>query len=107
MLRDTVVASTILGVAVASIAGLFGYLAIGLGVAAGLVIGSANGFAIRALLGNGAPFVAASVMRLATLTALALLVAVAFGVSAWPVVLGVGGAQLVMAAVGMRHGMRA
>jgi hypothetical protein len=107
MLRDTVVASAILAVAVATTAGLFGYLSIGLGLAAGLVVGSANGFAIAALLGNGAPFVAASVMRLATLTALALLVALAFGVSAWPVVLGVGAAQLVMVAAGVRQGMRA
>jgi hypothetical protein len=107
MLRDTVVASAILGVAVAAIAGAFGYLTIGLGVAAGLAIGSANGFAIAALLGNGAPFVAASVMRLASLTALALLVAVAFGISAWPVALGVGAAQLVMVAAGVRQGMRA
>lgn len=107
MLRDTVVASAILGVAVATAAGLFGYLSIGVGVAAGLVVGSANGFAIAALLGNGAPFVAASVMRLATFTALALLVALAFGIAAWPVMLGVGAAQLVMVAVGVRHAMRA
>jgi hypothetical protein len=107
MLRDTVVASAILAVAVVAMAGLSGYLTIGLGVAAGLVVGSANGFAIAALLSNGAPFVAASVMRLATFTALALLVAVAFGIAAWPVVLGVGVAQLVMVAAGVRQGMRA
>jgi hypothetical protein len=46
-------------------------------------------------------------LRLATFSALALLVAVAFGISAWPVVIGVAGAQLVMVGAGVRQGMRA
>jgi hypothetical protein len=107
MLRDTVVASAVLAIAVTAVAGLLGNLSIGFGLAAGLMLGSANGYAIAALIGQDAPFLAGSMVRLATLTALALLVALVFGVSAWPVALGVGAAQLVMAGVGVRQGLRA
>jgi hypothetical protein len=107
MLRDTVVASAILAVAVGAVAALFGEVRIGLGLGAGLLLGSANGFAIAALLGQDAPFIAGSMLRLATLTVIALLVALVFGISAWPVVLGVGAAQLVMVGVGVRQGLRA
>jgi hypothetical protein len=107
MLRDTVVASAILAVAVATIAGLSGHLSLGLGLATGLVLGSTNGYAIEALLGHDAPFLAGSMLRLATLTSLALLVALVSGVALWPVMLGVGVAQIVMVAAGVRQGMRA
>jgi hypothetical protein len=107
MLRDTVVVSAILAVAVTTIAGLSGHLSLGLGLAIGLLLGSANGHAIVAMLGHSAPFLAGSMLRLATLTSLGLLVALALGVSAWPVMLGVGAAQLVMVAAGVRQGMRA
>ena len=107
MLRDTVVASAVLAIAVIAVAALLGNVAIGLGLAAGLLLGSANGYAIAVLLGQDTPFLVGSVLRLATLTAIALLVALVFGVSAWPVVLGVGAAQLVMAAAGVRQGLRA
>ena len=61
----------------------------------------------QALLGRDTPFLAASMFRLVTLSALGLLVAVAFGISAWPVMLGVAGAQLVMVGAGVRQGLRA
>jgi hypothetical protein len=107
MLRETVVASVILAIVATAIAGLSGHLAIGLGLAAGLVLGSANGYAIAALLGQGAPFLAGSMLRLVTLSSLALLVALVFGVAAWPVMLGIAAAQLVMVASGVRQGLRA
>ena len=106
MLRDTVIASAILAAAVLTIAAALGQLSIGLGLAIGLILGSGNGYAIAGLLGNDAPFVAGSMLRLATLTGLALLAALVLGVSAWPVALGVGGAQLVMVAAGVRQGLR-
>ena len=106
MLRDTVIASAILAAIVITIAAVLGQLSVGLGLAIGLMLGSANGYAIAGLLGNDAPFVAGSMLRLATLTGLALLVALVLGVSAWPVALGVGAAQLVMVASGIRQGMR-
>ena len=107
MLRDTVVASAILAVLVTTISAALGQLGIGAGLAIGLLLGSANGYAIAALLGQAAPFVAGSMLRLVTFTALAVLVAVVFGVSAWPVMLGVGAAQLVMVAAGVRQGLQA
>jgi hypothetical protein len=107
MLRDTVIASAILAALVAIFGVAFGQLSIGSGLAIGLLLGSANGYAIAGLLGQAAPFLAGSVLRLSTFTALGLLVALALGVSAWPVMLGVGAAQLVMVAAGVRQGLRA
>ena len=107
MLRETVIVSAVMALVATSIAGLLGQIGIGIGIAAGLILGSANGYAIDALLGRGAPFLAGSMLRLATFSALALLMAVAFGISAWPAVIGVAGAQLVMVGAGVRQGMRA
>ena len=106
MLRDTVIASAILAALVTVISAAFGQLTIGLGLAAGLLVGSANGYAIAGLLGQATPFLAGSMLRLVTLSGLALLVALVFGVSAWPVMLGVGAAQLVMVAASIRQGLR-
>ena len=107
MLRDTVIASAILAVLVVSMSAALGQPAIGVGLAAGLLLGSANGFAIAGLLGQSAPFLAGSMLRLVVFSALGLLLAIVLGVSAWPVMLGVGGAQLVMVAAGVRQGLRA
>jgi hypothetical protein len=107
MLRDTVIASAILAALVAAIGVATGHLSAGLGLAIGLLLGSANGYAIAGLLGQAAPFVAGSMLRLAIFTGLGLLVALVFGVSAWPVMLGVGAAQIVMVAAGVRQGLRA
>jgi hypothetical protein len=46
-------------------------------------------------------------LRLVTLSVLGLLVAVLFGISAWPVMIGIGVAQLVMVGAGVRQGLRA
>lgn len=107
MLRETVIASAILAVLVVAISAALGQPAIGVGLAVGLLLGTANGFAIAGLLGQGAPFLAGSMLRLVVFSALALLLAIVLGVSAWPVMLGVGGAQLVMVAAGVRQGLRA
>jgi hypothetical protein len=107
MLRETVIASAILALVATTIAALFGQITIGVGLAVGLVLGSANGYAIDALLGHAAPFLAASMLRLAAFSAMGLLLAVALGISAWPVMIGVAGAQLVMVGAGVRRGLRA
>ena len=107
MLRETVVVSAILALAVTTLAGIFGQLSLGVGLACGLLLGSANGYAIDALLGRATPFMAGSMLRLVTFSALALLLSVVFGVSAWPVMIGVAAAQLVMVAAGVRQGLRA
>ena len=107
LLRDSVIASAILALVVTTIAAVFGQIGIGVGVAVGLLLGSANGYAIQAFLGLDTPFLAASMFRLATLSVLGLLLAVVFGISAWPVMIGVAGAQLVMVGAGVRQGLRA
>ena len=107
MLRETVVVSAILALAVTTLAGIFGQLSLGVGLACGLLLGSANGYAIDALLGRATPFMAGSMLRLVTFSALALLLSVVFGVSAWPFMIGVAAAQLVMVAAGVRQGLRA
>jgi hypothetical protein len=107
MLRETVIASAILALVATTVAGIFGQLSIGVGLGAGLLLGSANGYAIDALLGRAASFLAASILRLAAFSALGLLLAVVAGISAWSVMIGVAGAQLVMVGAGMRQGLRA
>jgi len=107
MLRETVIASAILALIATTVGGIVGHVSIGLGLAAGLLLGSANGFAIDALLGNATPFLAASMLRLVTLSVLGLLASVLFGISAWPVMIGIGVAQLVMVGAGVRQGLRA
>jgi hypothetical protein len=106
MLRETVIASAVLALVATTIAAAFGQMSVGIGLAVGLLLGSANGYAIDALLGNATPFLAGSMLRLATLSALALLLAIALGISAWPVILGIAGAQLVMVGAGVRQGLR-
>jgi hypothetical protein len=106
MLKETVIVCAILALIAISIAGLFGQFSMGVGFAAGLLLGSANGYAIDALLGQSAPFLAASMLRLAGFSAVGLLLAVAIGISAWPVMIGVAGAQLVMVGAGVRQGLR-
>jgi hypothetical protein len=103
---DTLAASVALGLAVTLGAAVSGHTPAGLGIALGLVIGSANGYLIAALLDRNSSFLLASLMRLATLTALAVGGALLLQSSAWTVLLGVGAAQLVMVAAGVRRGLR-
>jgi hypothetical protein len=103
---DTVAASVALGLAVTLVAAAAGHTPAGLGIALGLVIGSANGYLIATLLERNSSFLLASFLRLAALTALAVGGALLLQSSAWTVLLGVGAAQLVMVAAGIRRGLR-
>ena len=98
-------------VAMASIAFLAGFVVnqrpIGLGVALGLVVGAANGELIQRVIESRAPFVVSSVVRMAALSAVAILVALLVGASPIAVLLGVAAAQFVMAGAAVRQGMRA
>lgn len=104
---QTLGASMILAAAVALGAGLAGHLSLGAGVGIGLLLGSFNGFFIQALLERRAPMLATSVLRLAFFSLLALIAARFVGGAVWPVVIGIGIAQLVMVGVGVRRGLRA
>ena len=107
MLKDTVLACTCGAAAIAVAAGFAGHLALGIGVAAGLLLGSLNGFLIQALLGRGTPFVAGSLARLVLLSSTAVMAALILGTAAWTVPMGIGLAQLAMVAAGVRQGLRA
>jgi len=104
-------ATWIASVAMASIAFLAGFVVnqrpIGLGVALVLVVGAANGELIQRVIESRAPFVVSSVVRMAALSAVAILVALLVGASPIAVLLGVAAAQFVMAGAAVRQGMRA
>jgi hypothetical protein len=106
MLRDTVVTSAVLATAITLLAGLTGHLTFGLSVAAGLILGSGNGYLILAFINRGTPFVAGSMFRLTSITVLALMASLVFGLSMWTAILGLAAAQLVMVAASVRQGMR-
>jgi hypothetical protein len=96
-----VAATVVVGAVIADHAG------IGIGIAAGLLLGSLNGYLIEVLLKRGAPFLAASLLRLVLFSGIVLLAALTIGGAAWTVALGIGIAQLVMVGAGVRQGMRA
>jgi hypothetical protein len=105
--RETLVTSLILAGALVAGADLAGQMLLGVGLGAGLILGSINGFIIQETLDRGAPVLASSFLRLAFFTLLALVVARLLGGSVWPVAIGIGVAQLVMVGVGVRQGRRA
>jgi hypothetical protein len=98
-------------VALASIAFLAGFVlnlrSVGMGFALGLLVGAGNGELIKRVIDSRAPFVVSSVVRMAAVSALAILVALLVGGSPIAVLLGVGAAQFVMVAVSVREGLRA
>jgi len=107
IVRKTVTASAVLA-AISLIAGLlFSRTPIGIGLAAGLVIGSFNGALVRAVIERRVPFVVATVLRLAAISAVALIAAYLVGASTIALLLGVAAAQLVMVATAVRQGLRA
>jgi hypothetical protein len=106
LLRETVAASAALAAIAIVVAGIFGQISIGLGLGIGLLIGSVNGHAISFLLRREAPFVFASLVRLAMVSAIAILAATLLGSAAWWVLIGVALAQFVMVAAAVRQGVR-
>jgi hypothetical protein len=107
VLKMTVTACGLLAAAIVAGAALMGHLSLGVGIAAGLLLGSLNGYFLQALLGRGTPMVAGSLLRLAMFSLLAIGLALMLGTAAWTVPLGIGIAQLVMVAAGVRQGLRA
>ena len=107
MVRETVIGSAAVAAVAVLIAGVVGHLPFGVGIGTGLVIGSLNGRLVAGTLEMGAPFVASSVVRMAAVSAIAILAALLLGIAQWAVLIGVGAAQLVMVAAGIRQGLRA
>ena len=105
ILRKTVAASaTVAAFAILAGAGL-GRLSIGVGFAAGLLIGSLNAHALAALMGRGTPWFASTIVRMASFSAVAIGVGILLGSDAWAVLLGVAAAQLVMVTTAVRQGL--
>ena len=106
VLKLTTVGCAVLAAAAVVASTLAGHAGFGAGVAAGLLLGPVNGYAIQELLVRRTPFRLASLLRLVTLSSLVLLAVVIFGTQAWTVPLGIGLGQLVMVAAGVRQGLR-
>jgi len=107
VLKITVTACAFLAAIIAIGAALFGHLSLGMGIGAGLVLGSLNGYLLQALLGRGTPMVAGSLLRLVVFTSVVLVAALMLGSAAWTLPLGIGLAQLVLVGAGIRQGLRA
>ena len=107
MLRNTVAASSVLAAVIAVAGVVTDHMQVGFGVGAGLLLGSFNGYLIQELLKRGMPFVASSLLRILSLTAIVLMAAVLLRGNAWTIALGIGVAQLIMVAVSVRQGASA
>jgi len=107
VLKITVTACAILALAVVTGAALVGHLSQGMGIGAGLLLGSLNGYLLQALMGRGAPMVAGSLLRLVAFTSVVLVAALMLGTAAWTLPLGIGLAQLILVGAGIRQGLRA
>lgn len=106
MHQETLAGSAVLAVAAAATFGLAGHADVGIGLAAGLLVGSANVLLIPFLMTQGAPSIAGNGLRLLVLSVMALAAAFALGGSMWPVMIGVAAAQAIMVAASVRQGMR-
>jgi hypothetical protein len=104
--RDTVAASAALAAFAVPIAMALGHFSVGLGLAAGLIVGAFNAYALAGVLERRVPFVAGTLIRLVFFSASAILVATLLRSDAWAVLLGVGAAQAVMVAASVRQGLR-
>ncbi len=86
---------------------LLGHLAPGGALATGLAIGSVNGAMAAKLISLPVPFLATSLLRIVTLSMIAIAIGLAFGLaSMWLVILGLGVAQVVLAAAALRESLR-
>ena len=107
LLRNMLVACALAALVAASAGVAIGRADIGLGLAAGLLLGSLNGYLIQELMARGTPFAASGVFRILLFSSFALLAAITLHAIAWTIPLGIGLAQLVLVAVGLRQGLRA
>lgn len=76
-------------------------------IAGGLLLGSVNAFVFPAMFERGATGMVAALTRLAMFTSIAVVIAFVMAAPIWAVALGMGAAQMIMVAVGVRRGLRA
>ncbi len=93
---------------VAAVVGLvLGHPAPGGALATGLAIGSINGALAARLISLPIPFLATSLLRIITLSTIGIAIGLAFGIAnIWLVILGLGVAQVVLAAAALRESLR-
>jgi hypothetical protein len=98
VVRSAALACVVAAVGCALVGTILGHPAWGLGLAVGLAAGAGNGYAVDRLLLVGVPVVATSMLRIITLTLIALFAGLIFGFGrAVPVVAGIAAAQLILA----------
>jgi hypothetical protein len=86
---------------------VLGHAAQGGALATGLAIGSVNGAMAAKLIALPVPFLATSLLRIVTLSMIAIAIGLAFGVAnIWLVILGLGVAQVVLAGAALREQLR-
>jgi len=107
LLRDMVVACLLAALAAAGAGAVTGHLDVGLGLAAGLTLGSLNGYLLQGLMDRGTPFAASGIFRILLFSSFALIAVLTLRSIAWTVPLGIGAAQLVMVVIAVRRGLRA
>lgn len=101
--RSAAIACAALAVVAAVIGLSVGQPFIGGAVATGLLLGTLNGAAAARLFNLPVPFLATSLARLLTLSMIGIAVGLAFGLArVWLVILGLGVAQLTLAAAALR-----
>jgi len=93
---------------IAALVGIvLGHPAVGGALATGLAIGSLNGAMAAKLIQLPIPFLATSLLRIVTLSMIAIAIGLAFGLAnIWLVILGLGVAQVVLAAAALRESLR-
>lgn len=93
---------------VAAVVGvLLGHPGPGGALATGLAIGSINGAMAARLIALPIPFLATSLLRIVTLSMIGIAIGLAFGLAnVWLVILGLGVAQVVLAAAALRESLR-
>lgn len=107
LLRDMVVACSLAALAAAGAGAATGHLGVGLGLAAGLMLGSFNGYLMQGLMARGTPFAASGIFRMLLFSSFALIAVLTLRSIAWALPLGIGLAQLILAGVALRRGLRA
>jgi hypothetical protein len=108
LVRNAAIACAAAAVVAAVVGIALGHPGPGGALATGLALGALNGALAGKLLTLPIPFIATSLMRLLTLSMIGIALGLAFGLTnIWLVVLGIGIAQVVLAAVAIRESMRA
>lgn len=97
-LRISLISSLVVGAAVLAVSIIGGWFAVGATLVVGLLIGCTNGLFVDRFYRTELPFAATSMLRLVVLTGIIVAGAAVLGMrNIWPIVMGLGVAQLLLA----------